>query len=299
MALVIAGGLLLRLALGAEEARRLRAALARAVYLLFLPALVLTLLWLRRPPLAELGIAALVSAGCVLGSLLLSWLIYGRAGWMQAPRRTRGALLLASSFGNFTYLGLPVLAGTFGERGATVAMAFDLLASTPLLFTLGAWIAARHGEAGGNPAARELLRAPPLLAALAALALGMLGASAPTPLARALTTLGQAVVPVMLVCVGLALSWRRGWLMRAPLLVPALFIQLGAMPLLAWGLGAFLGADAAMRPMLVVEAAMPTMVLGLVFCERYGLDAEVYAEAVTVSTLLALLTLPLWLAAAG
>jgi hypothetical protein len=40
---------------------------------------------------------------------------------------------------------------------------------------------------------------------------------------------------------------------------------------------------------------MPSMVLGIVLCDRYGLDSALYAEAVTVSTALAVLTLPLWL----
>jgi hypothetical protein len=44
----------------------------------------------------------------------------------------------------------------------------------------------------------------------------------------------------------------------------------------------------------VIEAAMPSMVLGLVFCDRYGLDTALYAAAVTLTTLLSLLTLPLW-----
>jgi len=36
-------------------------------------------------------------------------------------------------------------------------------------------------------------------------------------------------------------------------------------------------------------------VLGLVICDRFKLDSTLYAEAVTVSTTLSLLTLPLWL----
>jgi len=42
---------------------------------------------------------------------------------------------------------------------------------------------------------------------------------------------------------------------------------------------------------------MPTMVLGLVICDRFKLDTSLYAEAVTVTTALSLITLPLWLEA--
>jgi predicted permease len=44
----------------------------------------------------------------------------------------------------------------------------------------------------------------------------------------------------------------------------------------------------------VLEVAMPSGVLCLVLCDRYGLDASLYAMAVTVTTVLSLLTLPLW-----
>ena len=39
---------------------------------------------------------------------------------------------------------------------------------------------------------------------------------------------------------------------------------------------------------------MPTMLMGLVLCDRYGLNSGVYAAAITVTTLLAFVTLPLW-----
>jgi hypothetical protein len=43
-----------------------------------------------------------------------------------------------------------------------------------------------------------------------------------------------------------------------------------------------------------MEAAMPSMVLGIVFCDRYNLDVGLYATAVTVTTVFSLATLPVW-----
>jgi len=36
------------------------------------------------------------------------------------------------------------------------------------------------------------------------------------------------------------------------------------------------------------------MVFGVVICERYQLDSELYAAAVTFNTVLSMLTLPVW-----
>ncbi|MDP3933394.1 MAG: AEC family transporter, partial [Methylococcaceae bacterium] len=48
------------------------------------------------------------------------------------------------------------------------------------------------------------------------------------------------------------------------------------------------------RAAAVLDIAMPSMVLGIVFCDRYYLDSSLYAMAVTVTTALSLITLPLW-----
>ena len=39
---------------------------------------------------------------------------------------------------------------------------------------------------------------------------------------------------------------------------------------------------------------MPTMVFGIVICERYRLDGALYAAAVFMSTLLSIASLSLW-----
>ena len=66
------------------------------------------------------------------------------------------------------------------------------------------------------------------------------------------------------------------------------------MPLLVWGATSLLGLHGELRTAVVLEAAMPSMVLGVVLCDRYGLDTGLYATVVTISTALSLFTLPLW-----
>jgi len=303
-ALIILVGVAWRAAIGAKKAEALRRELAQSVYAVFLPALVLSVLWPARIDLDTLRVP-LIAASCVLGSLLAAWLFYGngrivRAFGVRRQMPAIGALLLASGFGNFTYLGLPTLTQAFGEEAAKTAIQFDLLASTPLLFTVGLLIAMQYGK--GTASGRiggELLRTPPFLAACLGLALAAIQLPPPAWLLHTLRLLGGAVVPLMLVAVGLALSWRRAWAARLPLLAPVLLVQLGLMPLIAWATSAMFGITGELRAQVIVEAAMPTMVLGLVLCDRYRLDGELYAEAITITTAASLLTVPLWLAFAS
>ncbi len=48
------------------------------------------------------------------------------------------------------------------------------------------------------------------------------------------------------------------------------------------------------RAAAVLDLAMPSMVLGVVFCDRYRLDSALYATAVTLTTGLSLISLPFW-----
>jgi len=302
MAAIILVGICWRILLGRKSAENIRAHLAQAVYHIFLPALVLHVLWQAPVDLNTVRIP-LVAALSVLLSLLTAFLLYGNGKLVAAflPGNTNkmvGALLLASAFGNFSYLGLPVLSQTFGDWAQVVAIQFDLLASTPILFTVGIILARYYGHSSeGNHVLLSLFQVPPIWAAVAGLLLSIFAVPMPAWLDTALASLAAAVVPLMLLSVGMALRWQSGWAARIPVLLPVLTIQLVLMPLIAWGASIGVGMPQKFLPPSVIEAAMPTMVLGLVVCDRFKLDVALYAEAVTLTTVVSLLTLPLWLQA--
>ena len=293
MAAIIAAGLVWRIMLGGKAAETIRGYLAKAVYEIFLPALVLHVMW-QTPVTLNVLRVPVVAAVAVLLSLLVAFMIYGN-GTRLGGRRAAGAMLLGAAFGNFTYLGLPVLTQTFGPWAQSVAIPFDLFASTPLLFTVGIMLAGHYGSGTGGHAVLELIRVPALWAAVGGLLLSAANAPMASWLDETLGVLGAAVVPLMLLSIGMALRWQAGWLGRAPLLLPVLAIQLGLMPSIVWAACLVVGMPEKLVAPSVIEGAMPCMVLGLVICDRFKLDSGLYAEAVTVSTALSLLTLPLWL----
>ncbi len=291
-AVLIAAGLLWRrLRPFGTDADDMRRALTSLVYGFLLPALVLLVLW--QAPLGRESVeVALIAAACVFGGLLSAWVW---CGLRDSTDRTMGTVLLAAGWGNFTYLGLPVLEGTLGSWARGVAIQFDLFAATPLLLTLGILLASRFGgRAAPRGLFRELVMVPPLWAAAAGVALNLGGVAMGPWVRQLLEMLAAGVVPLMLFATGLALRWATGLRRRVPVVVPVLAIRLLIVPLLAWGLTALVGVEGSLRTALVLEAAMPSMVLGLVLCDRFGLDTALYAEIVVLTTALAAVTLPLW-----
>jgi malate permease and related proteins len=276
---------------GGGDPEATRKVLAGAVYNLFLPALVLRVIWHAPIGIDSFKIIAAASAGivaCVVVAMLVCRLF-------RTPATVAGAIVLAASWPNATYVGLPVLEQTFGPHVTHIAIQYDLFAGTPLLLTLGTLIGVYYSQGGKwqNPLS-ALLRVPPLWAALAAVALNLVGAPTPVWLDGALRLMSNAVVPLMLLAVGMAMARGLGELKHLPMALPAAAIKLFLMPLVAWAIAVAVGFVGDYRVAVVLEGAMPTMVLGMVIADRHGLDTRVYAAAVTITTLLSFLTLPLW-----
>lgn len=290
--IVALGVLVRRIGLGGLPPQQLRRGITDVVFYVLLPALVLVTLWRAELGWSTIKISALAVSGVLFG-LALSRFLCRICG--LSPQKS-AALMLAAAFPNVTYLGLPVLENTFGPQARSIAIQYDLFACTPLLLTLGVMVAQRYGQqpASSEGTVRRLLKVPPLWAAVIAVALNLMSLPVPPILDSVLSSLASAVVPLMLLALGMGLYWpARGQLEVLALANPVL-IQLMLMPLLVWGGTEVLGLSGWVQAAVVLEAAMPSMVIGIVLCDRYGLDSALYAMTVTVSTLLSLVTLPLW-----
>ncbi len=274
------------------SAENTRFVLTSSVFYMFLPALVLLVLLQTDIGYQSLQYT-LLGVICIVFALLVIWLI-GRLFRFQAKRL--GAILLAGAFPNVTYLGLPVLEQTFGQWARSVAIQLDLFATAPMVFTFGIMIAAHYGD-NNQKHQKPILyyfNVPPFWAAALAIVLKLNRVEVSADIIHILTRLADAVVPLMLVSLGMALNWRVIRLGNLPYMLPVVLVKLGLMPLLAFGLISLLDFSGAYRTAVLLEMAMPSMVIGLVFCDHYGLDTALYAMAVTVTTLLSLFSLPFW-----
>jgi len=292
MAALIACGVAWRFARpGGVDAEATRRALTAVVYYLLLPALVLQVLWRAPLGLDTARIAAAAGVG-VLACMLASYLI---CRGCNMPRAVTGAGILAAAFPNATYLGLPVLEATFGPWARSVAIQYDLFACTPLLLTVGILVAEAHGtRVRSESPLIGLLRVPPLWAAIIAVALNAFAVPTNAWLDGMLSLLGSGVVPLMLIALGLSLRWDAWHYTNLKAMAPVLLVQLLLMPVIVWAVAHLIGLEGRTLNAVVLEGAMPSMVLGVVISDRFGLDTSLYAATVTTSTLLSLATLPLW-----
>ncbi len=95
----------------------------------------------------------------------------------------------------------------------------------------------------------------------------------------------------MMIVLGMSIRWDSLRLRFLPLLSIVAAITLVIVPLSVFGLSHAIDlAEQLIIPVTLI-AAMPTMIFGIVICERYQLDSELYAAAVTLTTITSLITL--------
>ncbi|MDD5461856.1 MAG: AEC family transporter [Methylococcales bacterium] len=293
MTLLVACGLGWRMLSPAGlTAEKTRLVLTTFVYYLLLPAMVLEVLWT-----ADIGVQSFqymaLGIGCILFAILCIWMV---GALFRFEDKRLGAIILAAAFPNVTYLGLPVLEQAFGSWARSVAIQIDLFSLSPFLFTFGIMIVRHYGEEMSEKpkSALSFLNAPPFWSAAMAVILNLNGIAAPVWLAGALQKLSAAVVPLMLVSLGLTLNWKSVSARNVPYVIPVILIKLFLMPLFAIFLVSYLPMEGKYKAAAVLDLTMPSMVLGVVFCDRYKLDSALYAMTVTVTTALSLITLPFW-----
>ena len=293
--LVGAGGAWARFGQG-MAADQLRAEIGRLVVNLFAPALLFAVTATTPIDRHLLMVPAVVGSTTLSAGALLYLLFFRSRLGRNLSDATRATLLLCGMFGNVLFMGLPVLGFVFGQSGERYPVFADVLATTPLVWTLGVWVATRlgsHHPEEGKGFWHRLLRLPPIWAFVAGMACNALNLPV-EPLARAARFMGQATIPLMIFVLGLAVPWH-DLRPNMPVMV-AVSIKLAVMPMLALG-ALHLAGYTLDEPMLaaVVETAVPTMVLSIVFADLFHLDTRTAALVMGWSTLLSILTLPAWL----
>jgi hypothetical protein len=257
-----------------------------------MPALILATLGARAVPAA--APRAVVAATLGLGAALFLGTIAARA--LGASRPAQGAIALTAGFSNTGFLGIPLVLGLYpnaAEAGAT-AVLIDAFVTTLWLYTAGVFWARRQGEGGETaPPLLRLLATPASLAVAAGLAMSLLGLHLPASVARLAALLGGATVPLVFLALGLRLDWKDVHGRLRPILAASV-IRLGIAPAVVFGVAVALGLRGPVRDAAVLEAAMPSSMMAAVVADRYGCDGPLGTAAVVLTTLLGVLSIPLW-----
>lgn len=245
------------------------------------PSLVFHSLTTLRPEPAELQQLGLASLGVITLCLLVGYL------GLRAARLDQHAFLPALTLANTGNMGLPLVMLTFGDTGLALGVVVFFVHSLTQN-SLGLAISS------GSFAPRSLLKQPIIWAVfLACLAL-LTDTTIPDWLANTTRLLGGLLIPAMLLMLGTSLARLTvGDMPQAlSLAVARLLLGTSAGLLLIW----LLDLRGIVAGVLFLQASMPVAVFNFVFADRFNRKPEQVAATVLVSTLLAMLCLPVLVA---
>ena len=264
--------------------------LEKLVYYVLFPALLFRSLAVAKIDLAQSGWLAAASLAFTLAGFALSLLakpIFGLDDKLAATASQCG-------YRFNTYVGLAVAGSLFGTQGVALA-ALLLGVMIPLANFLAVAVLAKHGERGFLV---ELVQHPLVVSSVIGFAWNAAGWGLPGFADQTLSLLAQTALPAGLLAVGAAMRIEPG---QGPLGAHAwwLAVKLVAVPAIALGLAAWLHASAIDTQILVLCAALPTATNAYILAIRMTGDGRAVATQVTIGTVLAMATLPIWLAAAA
>lgn len=274
----------------------LRRYLNALIYSVLLPAYLLLYFWQVRLSFEVLR-RSLIFLAVVLVLLGISWLLIRRRRWTSG---VKASLLLATAFPAVFGLGMPLVSALIGPWAGGLALQVGGLVTLPILFTLGSYLAHRMADKGQDPSQKPpspimLHQMPAAWAVAGGLACNLLHLNLPEPLMMWLRQLSDSVVPLLLMAVGTSLVWRKSWGRIAVKLIPLILLSAIVAPMLVWGAAWAVGMRGPQTlTAMMLLALMPSMTLGFSVIERYRLDMVAYNLMYTATSVLSLLTVPLF-----
>jgi predicted permease len=226
-------------------------------------------------------------------------LVAGRAIAMSGPSLSS---LVQGALRHNGFLVLSILQGTFGvaalQLGA-IAIAFLVPISNIVSVVAILMLGRQAGKTDMKRAIlSEIARNPLLGSMLVGVTVNILDIPVPGFISQAAAYLGAAALPLLLLTIGASLKFGTIGGNAAPLGL-ALLAKFLVFPLALVTIGLGLGLDPLALAVLAAVGAAPTASSTYTLASELGGDAKLMAEIISLQTLAAAISLPLWIWLAG
>jgi malate permease and related proteins len=203
---------------------------------------------------------------------------------------TIGAAVLTSTHGNVGNFGLAICTFAFGAAVLPIAGVVMVTVNT-LGILIGVGIAtSRHGSL--LRAALTAVASPLALAVVPALVVNLTNATLPIWLDRPISLLAAAMIPVLLLTLGIQLAGMSRTALPSRLVTVPIVLKLVVAPLVAWLAVSMLDLAGDAGNVVILQAAMPAAVFTSLIALEHDLEADFVTSAVLVGTLISAVTLP-------
>ena len=245
-----------------------------------MPALLFHTLAQSTVPVTTLGTMA-------VGTLLVHLVFVSAAITLLKAARKDWRLCVTYVVGNTGNLGLPVCFLAFGDEGLAYAMTFFAVQCL-LLFSVGEIIIS------GTVDIRRIIGSPILHSVWLGVLVRFLDIQLPQIGLQTLQLLGQIVIPLMLITLGVSLAGMRAAQLSSNVLWSG--VRTVVALVIGVGIAELLGLTGVARGVLIIETVVPVAVFNYLLAVKHGRDSSEVSGMILVTHLMAICYLPLVLA---
>lgn len=248
----------------------------------------------RRYILPLLGIS-------VLTYVLLTGVALLLPRFLTKKKDDEGVIGFAMMFGNVGFMGYPIVASIFGHEAVFYAAVLNVV-NTFTVFTIGTMLVVgknqstvEEKEMSRKKMLRKVLYSTPMLSAyLTMLIVALEIKDIPEFISQPLTMIGNITVPAALLIIGSSMSQLplRALLGNGTIYATTL-MRLAILPVGIHYLMTLLGFSSFVVGINTVVIAMPVATYGTILCLRHGKDTTLITEVTFITTLLAMISIPL------
>ena len=233
------------------------------------------------------GILLAVALAIQFVSVALNQVLY-----KTYPDAQRKVLQYCTLVSNGGFLGNGVSEGVYGTLGLLYASIY-LIPMRIVMWSAGTSYFVAEGS-GKKKVLRNIFTHPCLVAVYIGMVIMVLHIPLPSLLTSTITTIGNCNTALAMFIIGTIL-------IDVPLLTivnrTTLWIsalRLIVLPAIAWGISFLMGLEPVATGVAVIMTGMPAGSTAAIFAARYGSDAVFATKCVVLSTLLSMLTIPVW-----
>ncbi len=231
-------------------------------------------------------------------TFVVFWII---ASACRVDKKHLGLASTAAATSNSIFIGVPVNDALFGPAGL-IHLLLYFISNTTFFWTVGAWAIAREGRAGGmRPTTREVLSkvfSAPLLGTILGVIVVLLEIPVPKFIIDSSMLLGGLCTPLALIFVGFILyrvEWKK--------------LHMGK-DIIVTTIGRFIIAPVVLIAMIallpqeipelttqvyIIQAGLPCMTNIAIVSAYFGADREFGSIFVSLSTVVGMITVPIWM----
>ena len=210
----------------------------------------------------------------------------------------RGCFRVAIATSNTMNIGLPINVALFGETAIPYVLLYFFVNCT-FFWTIGNYTIAHDGESASvkmfSMASLKQIFSPPLIGFFIGIALVLLDWHLPVFLDKAFKYVGDMAIPLFLIFIGITLTEiSPGELKPEKDSVLVLLGRFVISPLTIIALSYIFPIPALARDVFIIQASLPVMLNAALIAAYYKADAKFMTVVVSGSTLLSIITIPLW-----